>query len=49
MGAIRITRSPEQLFVKVPVLVAEAKNEDMKKGYARCIAEMVGFRIVVGN
>ena len=37
-----ITRSPEQLFVKAPVLiVAEAKNEDMKKGYAQCIAEMI--------
>src|SRR5436190_820732 len=30
-----ITLSPEQLFVKAPVLVvAEAKNEDIKKGYA---------------
>ena len=37
-----ITRSPEQLFVKAPVLmVAEAKNEDMKKGYAQCMAEMI--------
>ncbi len=37
-----ITRFPEQLFVKAPVLVVvEAKNEDMKKGYAQCIAEMV--------
>ena len=37
-----LTRSPEQLFVKAPVLVVvEAKNEDMKKGYAQCIAEMI--------
>ena len=37
-----ITRSPEQLFVKAPVLmVAEAKNEDMKRGYAQCGAEMI--------
>jgi len=37
-----ITRSPEQLFVKAPVLmVAEAKNEDMKRGYAQCMAEMI--------
>jgi hypothetical protein len=37
-----ITRFPEQLFVKAPVLVVvEAKNEDMKKGYAQCIAEMI--------
>ncbi len=37
-----ITRFPEQLFIKGPVLVVvEAKNEDMKKGYAQCIAEMI--------
>jgi hypothetical protein len=37
-----ITRSPEQLFVKAPVLMlVEAKNEDMKKGYAQCGAEMI--------
>lgn len=37
-----ITRYPEQLFVRAPVLmVVEAKNEDMKKGYAQCIAEMI--------
>ncbi len=30
-----ITRSPEQLFIKAPVLMlVEAKNEDMKRGYA---------------
>jgi len=37
-----ITRSPEQLFIKAPVLMlVEAKNEDMKRGYAQCIAEMI--------
>jgi hypothetical protein len=37
-----ITRYPEQLFVRAPVLVVvEAKNEDMKQGYAQCMAEMV--------
>lgn len=37
-----ITRSPEQLFVKAPVLMlVEAKNEDMKRGFAQCGAEML--------
>ncbi|MGO8669822.1 MAG: hypothetical protein ACLQVD_00300 [Capsulimonadaceae bacterium] len=37
-----ITRSPEQLFVTTPIiLLVEAKNEDMKRGYAQCIAEML--------
>jgi hypothetical protein len=37
-----ITRSPEQLFVKAPILmVVEAKNEDLKRGYAQCLAEMI--------
>lgn len=37
-----ITRSPEQLFIKAPVLMlVEAKNEDMKRGYAQCTAEMI--------
>ena len=37
-----ITRSPELLFVRAPILMmVEAKNEDMKKGYAQCIAEMI--------
>ena len=37
-----ITRSLEQLFVEAPVLMlVEAKNEDMKRGYAQCIAEMI--------
>jgi len=37
-----ITRSPEQLFVKAPVMMlVEAKNEDLKRGYGQCIAEMI--------
>ncbi len=37
-----LTRSPEQMFVKAPVvMLVEAKNEDMKKGYAQCGAEMI--------
>lgn len=37
-----VTRSPEQLFVEAPVLMlVEAKNEDMKRGYAQCLAEMI--------
>ena len=37
-----ITKSPEQLFVTAPIIVlVEAKNEDMKRGYAQCIAEML--------
>ena len=37
-----ITRVPEQLFVKAPVLMlVEAKNEDMKRGFAQCGAEML--------
>lgn len=37
-----LTRSPRQLFVEAPVvMLAEAKNEDMKRGYAQCLAEML--------
>ncbi len=37
-----ITLSPELIFVRAPILMmVEAKNEDMKRGYAQCIAEMV--------
>jgi hypothetical protein len=40
-----ITRSRERLFISAPViLVVEAKNEDMRRGYAQCVAEMVGAR-----
>lgn len=37
-----ISRSPEQLFVKAPVIaVVEAKNENIMSGIGQCIAEMV--------
>ena len=37
-----ITRSPEQLLLSAPVvMLVEAKNEDMRRGYAQCIAEML--------
>ncbi len=37
-----VTRSPQQLFISAPILMlVEAKNEDMKRGYAQCIAEMI--------
>lgn len=38
-----ITKSKEQLVITSPVIMlVEAKNEDMKKGYGQCIAEMIG-------
>ena len=41
-----ISRSPEQLFVKAPVLmIFEAKNENFKAGMAQCIAAMVAARL----
>lgn len=37
-----ITHSPELILVRAPILMmVEAKNEDMKKGYAQCMAEMI--------
>ncbi|MBW4527130.1 MAG: hypothetical protein KME18_18400 [Phormidium tanganyikae FI6-MK23] len=37
-----ISRSPEQLFIKAPVIViVEAKKEDLKPGLGQCLAEMV--------
>lgn len=37
-----ITRSSQELFIEAPVLMlVEAQNEDMKRGYAQCIAEMI--------
>lgn len=37
-----ISRSPEQLFIKVPVVVlVEAKKEDLKPALGQCLAEMV--------
>ena len=37
-----ISCSPEQLFVKAPVIaIVEAKNENIMSGIGQCIAEMV--------
>jgi hypothetical protein len=37
-----ISLSPEQLFVRAPILtLVEAKNENLRSGFAQCIAEMV--------
>lgn len=37
-----ISRSPEQLFISAPVLIIfEAKNENIKGGFAQCIAAMI--------
>jgi hypothetical protein len=41
-----ITRSPEQLFVSAPILiVVEAKNDNIKGGFAQCIAAMVAAKL----
>ncbi len=40
-----ITRSPEMLFVRAPVVtIVEAKNESIKGGLGQCVAEMVAAR-----
>lgn len=37
-----IARFPEQLVITAPILMlVEAKNEDMKRGYGQCLAEMI--------
>ena len=41
-----ISQSPEQLFLKAPVITAvEAKNENIMGGLGQCIAEMIAARI----
>lgn len=41
-----LSRSPEQLFVKAPVVtLVEAKNESIKEGLGQCVAEMVAAQI----
>lgn len=40
-----ISRSPEQLFVKAPIIaIVEAKNENIMSGIGQCIAEMVAAK-----
>jgi hypothetical protein len=37
-----LTLSPEQLAIEVPVVaIVEAKNENINRGIAQCLAEMV--------
>ncbi len=41
-----ISRSPEQFFLKAPVIAAvEAKNENIVGGLGQCIAEMIAARL----
>lgn len=41
-----ISRSPQQLYITAPILtLVEAKNDNIKNGYAQCIAEMIAARI----
>jgi hypothetical protein len=41
-----MSRSPEQILVRAPVItVVEAKNENLKSGFAQCIAEMIAAQI----
>lgn len=41
-----LTLSPEQLFVRSPVIVlVESKNENLRSGLAQCMAEMVAAQI----
>ncbi len=41
-----LSNSPDQIFLRVPVVcIVEAKNENIKSGYAQCIAEMVAAKI----
>jgi hypothetical protein len=41
-----ISLSPQQLFVKAPVVtLVEAKNDNLKSGLAQCVAEMVAAQL----
>ena len=41
-----VSASPEQLFVAAPVLmIFEAKNENIKGGFAQCVAAMVAAQL----
>ncbi|NEP58425.1 MAG: hypothetical protein F6K31_15635 [Symploca sp. SIO2G7] len=41
-----LSQSPEQLLIRSPVVtIVEAKNENLKSGFAQCIAAMVGAQI----
>jgi hypothetical protein len=41
-----VSRSRQQSFIKSPVVaIVEAKNDNIKSGYAQCMAEMIAARI----
>ncbi|MBD2311123.1 hypothetical protein H6G20_05420 [Desertifilum sp. FACHB-1129] len=41
-----ISRSPEQLFIKAPVVsVVEAKNDNIQSGLGQCMAEMIAAQL----
>jgi hypothetical protein len=41
-----LSKDPEQLFIRVPVVtIVEAKNENLKSGFAQCIAEMIAAQL----
>ena len=41
-----MSNSPDQIFLDFPIVcIVEAKNENIKSGYAQCIAEMIAARI----
>jgi hypothetical protein len=41
-----ISRSRQQSFIKSPVVaIVEAKNDNIKSGYAQCMAEMIAAKI----
>jgi len=45
-----ISLSPEQLFLKAPILtIVEAKNENIMGGLGQCIAEMIASKIFNEN
>ena len=41
-----ISLSRQQSFIKSPVVaIVEAKNDNIKSGYAQCMAEMIAAKI----
>ena len=41
-----LSSSPDQTYLRAPVMcVVEAKNENMKSGYAQCMAEMIAAQL----
>lgn len=43
-----ISRSPEQLLIKTPVVaLVEAKNDNLQNGLPQCMAEMIAARILM--